>query len=63
MTMIATLTAADIDRRVQELGTPLVAPLVMPKQVLESAQPLSLRRGLRGLLALLNLGSAPRQEM
>lgn len=63
MTKLATLSAADIDRRVQELGTPISAPLVMPKQVLESAQPLSLRRGLRAVLSMLNLGSAPRQEM
>ncbi|WP_149143096.1 hypothetical protein [Gemmobacter caeruleus] len=63
MTKIATLSAAEIEQRVQEIGQPLVAPLVMPKQVLESAEPLSLRRAGRGLLARLHLAPARRQGM
>lgn len=63
MMNIASLTAAEIDARVQAIGTPMAAPLAMPKQVLESPEPLSLRRVLRGLMAALHIGPAPRQEM
>ena len=63
MTNIADMTAVEIETRVRELGTLPQAPLVMPKQVLEAAEPLSIRRGLRAILAALHLGSASRQEM
>lgn len=63
MTNIASLSGAEIERLVQDMGAPVAAPLVMPKQVLESAEPLSLRRAGRAILTMLNLGSAPRQEM
>ena len=63
MMNLASLPAAEIDARVQAIGTPLAAPLAMPRQVLESVAPLSLRRVLRGVLSALHIGPAPRQEM
>ncbi len=63
MTKMASLSAAEIEQMVQTIGMPVSAPLAMPKQVLESAQPLSLRRMLRGLLTALHIGPAPRREM
>lgn len=63
MTNIASLSGVEIERLVQDMGAPVAAQLVMPKQVLESAEPLSLRRAGRAILTMLNLGSAPRQEM
>lgn len=55
MSNIASLSAAEIEQRVREIGTPVAAPLAMPKQVLESEQPL-----LRSLLAFLHLVPVPR---
>ncbi|WP_151720576.1 hypothetical protein [Gemmobacter serpentinus] len=57
MPNVASLSAAEIEQRVREIGTPVAAPLVMPKQVLESARPLH-----RSLLALLHLVPVPRQD-
>ena len=58
MPNLASLSAAEIEQRVREIGTPVAAPLVMPKQVLESAQPLH-----RSLLAFLHLAPVPRQGL
>lgn len=63
MKNIATLSAAEVEQVVQTIGTPVSAPLVMPKQVLESVEPLSIRRAGRAILTMLHLGSASRQEM
>ena len=63
MMTLASLTTDEVDALVSRIGTPALAPLAMPKQVLEPAAPLSLRRGLRAVLTLLHLGPAPRREM
>ncbi|MEH7828531.1 hypothetical protein [Gemmobacter denitrificans] len=59
MQTLESLSAADVARLVQDLGTPVAAPLAMPKQVLEAELGLSPR----GLLARLVLLMAPRQEL
>ncbi|MDQ1850055.1 hypothetical protein Q9299_17295 [Gemmobacter fulvus] len=59
MQNITTLSAAEIERLVQDIAAPVTAPMVMPKQILETAN----RGRLRALLTRLHLMTAPRQEM
>ncbi|SEO30599.1 hypothetical protein SAMN04488103_1219 [Gemmobacter aquatilis] len=63
MQTLSTLSAAEIEQLVQDLGTPVSATLAMPKQLLETADTPLLRRALRAVQALLHLGPAPHQEM
>lgn len=59
----ATLSVAEVDALVSQIGAPVAAPLAMPKQVLEMPEPLSLRRVVRAVLARLHLAPAARREM
>lgn len=63
MSKIAALPVEEIEALVLEIGTLPAAPLAMPKQMLETAEPLTLRRLVRAVLALLQIGPAPRREM
>lgn len=63
MSKIAALPVEEIEVLVQDFGMLPAAPLAMPKQVLETAEPLTLRRLARAVLALRHIGPAARREM
>lgn len=60
MMKYTSLPAAEIDRLVEEAGTPVAAPLAMPQQILEPAG----RQGLfRAFLAVFTPRPASHQEL
>ncbi|GHC18361.1 MULTISPECIES: hypothetical protein [Gemmobacter] len=55
----APLSSAEVERMVQAIGTPVSAPMVMPKQILEAPH----GGLLRGLMLRLHLLASPRQGL